>query len=186
MAKNPRGFKMPTVMKIMGRSSSITNAFVAAIIPVVPPSEIEVREALSVLNMSPESVSCIYCGARYTEWDHLRPLVVQRKPTGFISEIANLVPSCNSCNQSKGKREWREWINSSAPSSPRSRGIRDIPERMARLEAYESWRQPTRIDIRARVGDQRWEQHWQNCESVLAEMRRSQALADELRMQLAL
>src|SRR5205814_8291171 len=102
---------MPTVMKITGRSSSITNAFVGAIIPAVLPSEAEIREALAVRNMSPESVSCAYCGGRYTEWDHLRPLVIQRKPTGFISEIANLVPSYGTCNQSKGKREWREWID---------------------------------------------------------------------------
>jgi 5-methylcytosine-specific restriction endonuclease McrA len=109
MPKNPVGFRMPTAMSITGRSSSITNAFVNALIPIVFPSEAEVVEALSVLGMSPNDVRCIYCGDPYTEWDHLRPLVIDQKPTGFVSELANLVPGCGRCNQSKGKKPWREW-----------------------------------------------------------------------------
>src|SRR5687768_4986894 len=115
MPKNPIGFQMPTSMTITGRSSSITNAFVSAIIPVVFPTEAEVIEALAVLGMLPTDVRCAYCGDASSEWDHLRPLVVNQKPTGFISEIANLVPSCGKCNQSKGKKPWREWMCSSAP-----------------------------------------------------------------------
>ena len=38
-------FRMPTPMKITGRSSSITNAFINSIIPVVTPTEAEVKEA---------------------------------------------------------------------------------------------------------------------------------------------
>ncbi len=77
-------FKMPKPMKITGRSSSITNSFINSIIPVVLPTEELVKEALSILNLL-ENYQCSYCGAVATEWDHLRPLVVNKKPTGYIS-----------------------------------------------------------------------------------------------------
>ena len=63
---------MPNPVRIMGRSSSITNSFVNGIIPVVPPTAAQVDEALSVLGM--EEAVCAYCGGPFTEWDHLRPL----------------------------------------------------------------------------------------------------------------
>jgi hypothetical protein len=181
MPKNPIGFQMPTSMTITGRSSSITNAFVSAIIPVVFPTEAEVVEALAVLGMPPIDVRCAYCGDLSTEWDHLRPLVVNQKPTGFISELANLVPSCGKCNQSKGKKSWREWMLSSAPRSPRTRGILDLEARMMRLEAYEQWRQPKRLDFHSLVGEQLWTEYWDNWRELLARMKESQACAEKLK-----
>jgi HNH endonuclease len=185
MPKNPIGFQMPTSATITGRSSSITNAFVSAIIPVVFPTEVEVIEALKVLGMSRTDVRCAYCGDPSTEWDHLRPLVVAQKPTGFISEIANLVPSCGKCNQSKGKKDWREWMRSSAPRSPRMRGILDLEARMVRLEAYEQWRQPKRLNFQELVGDDLWIEYWSNWQEVLGQMKKSQACAEKLKAQMA-
>src|SRR5687767_102420 len=95
-------FRMPSVQTMMSRKSSITNAFVNSLIPVIEPSAAEIAEALTILGMTVEDVRCAYCGDVASEWDHLRPLVVGRRPTGFISEIGNLVPSCGKCNQSKG------------------------------------------------------------------------------------
>ncbi len=102
-------FKMPKPVKISGRSSSITNSFVNAIIPVIVPTEPEVAKALEILGMGDRPV-CSYCGDPFTEWDHLRPLIVDKKPTGYISEIHNLVPACGKCNQSKGNKHWRTWM----------------------------------------------------------------------------
>jgi len=68
-------FRMPTPMKITGRSSSITNAFINSIIPVVPPTAAEVEETLRVLGTDHENYYCAYCGDTASEWDHLRPLV---------------------------------------------------------------------------------------------------------------
>ena len=39
-------FRMPTPVKITGRTSSITNAFVNGIIPVIEPTEEEIESAL--------------------------------------------------------------------------------------------------------------------------------------------
>ena len=167
-------------MKITGRSSSITNAFINSIIPVVPPTAEEVKKALEILSMTPQSFQCAYCGGVASEWDHLRPLVKDKKPTGFISEIHNLVPSCGKCNQSKGNKEWKTWMLSNAKLSPTARGIKDIPERVKRLAAYESSKAPTQMDFAAIVGHDVWAQHQNNLELVQSIMRESQELATKI------
>ena len=153
---------MPTPVKITGRLSSITNAFINSIIPVVPPTEEQVAEALQVLGMTKESFQCAYCGNAASEWDHLRPLVKGKQPTGYISEIHNLVPSCGKCNQSKGNKDWRTWIRSAAPHSPTRRGISDLEERVKRLEAYDAHTAPTCMDFSSIVAQDAWVQHWKN------------------------
>lgn len=81
------------------------------------PTEDEVREALEVLGMSESTVCCAYCGGPRTEWDHLNPLVRDKRPTGYVSEIHNLVPACGKCNQSKGSSSWETWMFGPAPWS---------------------------------------------------------------------
>lgn len=174
-------FRMPTVMKISGRSSSITNAFINSIIPVVQPTKDDVKEALNILGMENDTFECAYCGDKATEWDHLRPLVLNQKPTGYISEIQNLIPACGKCNQSKGNKSWSQWINSDAPKSPKSRRIEKLQQRINRIEKYESWRTPSIIDFEAIVGTERWSKHWNNWETVLKTMNNSQVLANEIR-----
>lgn len=176
---------MPTPMKITGRSSSITNAFINSIIPVVPPSAEEVKQALEILGMNTETFQCAYCGSVASEWDHLRPLVKDKKPTGYISEIHNLVPSCGKCNQSKGNKEWKTWMRSDAKLSPKTRGIKDFPERIKRLEAYENFKAPTKMDFAAIVGPAVWERHQNNLEHLQSLMRESQALATKINTEVA-
>lgn len=178
-------FRMPTPMKITGRSSSITNAFINSIIPVVPPTSDEVKQALEILGMTTENFQCAYCGSVASEWDHLRPLVKGKKPTGFISEIHNLVPSCGKCNQSKGNKEWKAWVLSNAKLSPKTRGIKDIAERTKRLEAYENWGVPTQMNFEAIVGKDVWAQHQENLERVQSLMRESQELATKINTEIA-
>jgi hypothetical protein len=174
-------FAMPSVQTMVSRKSSITNAFVNSVIPAIPPTHNEIEEALKILGMQASDVHCAYCGNKATEWDHLRPLVVKRRPTGFITEIANLVPSCGKCNQSKGNKPWREWILSKAKLSPTGRGIMNVAERVARLEAYECWRLPTKVDLEGIVGREDWEGYWSLCEKVIEELRHCQQVADSLR-----
>lgn len=178
-------FRMPSVQTMKSRSSSITNAFVSAIIPVIPPTHEEVYEALSILGMKPSDVRCAYCGDKSSEWDHLRPLVSNRQPTGYISEIGNLVPACGKCNQSKGNKPWRDWMLSKAKQSPAGRGIADVLERIARLERYQNWRTPTKIDFKEIVGEQTWGEYWQMWKDLLIEMNKCQELADSIRVRVA-
>ena len=166
---------------MVSRKSSITNAFVNAVIPTIPPTTDEIDEALTILGMDPSNVRCAYCGERATEWDHLRPLVAKRRPTGFISEIGNLVPACGKCNQSKGGSDWRKWMVGKARLSPTGRGLPNIAERIANLERYERWRPATKIDLESIVGPDRWEHYWSLCEAVIDELRQCQEHADSLR-----
>ncbi len=173
-------FRMPTPMKITGRSSSITNSFINSIIPIVMPSGETVREALAILKMDIDTIECAYCGSTYTEWDHLRPLVMNQKPTGFISEIHNLVPSCGKCNQSKGNKAWDAWIVSEAPLSPKTKGVADLDARIETLRNYENWGTPTRVNFEEIVGAEKWRQHWDNWQQVIDTMKNAQLLANEI------
>ena len=179
-------FQMPSVQTMVSRKSSITNAFVSAIIPVVPPTHHEIEEALRILGSEPENARCAFCGDKASEWDHLRPLVLQRRPTGYISEIANLVPACGKCNQSKGNKSWRTWIVSAARHSPTGRGLKGVADRAARLEAYEAWRKPTRMDFEAVLGKEEWESYWKLCENVIDELRKCQQVADAIRVKIGI
>ena len=178
-------FVMPKQVSITARSSSITNSFVNGIIPCVSPTEEEVAAALSVLGMDEHSVACAYCGDPFTEWDHLNPLVKDKRPTGYVSEIHNLVPSCGKCNQSKGNKPWFEWMVSNADKSPRTRGIPDLRERVERLMEYERLFKPIKLDFESIVGSEKWNEHWNNCETLHGMMREYQVLSDEIKQIIA-
>ncbi|MDD3240230.1 MAG: hypothetical protein PHW47_09150 [Lachnospira sp.] len=60
-------FRMPTPVKIVGRISSITNAFVNGIIPVIEPTDADIEKTLTVLGMNKSNIVCAYCGDTYTE-----------------------------------------------------------------------------------------------------------------------
>jgi hypothetical protein len=175
-----RFFRMPQPVKITGRTSSITNSFINSLIPVVVPTNEEVRKALDILGMT-EHVVCAYCGDTWTEWDHLRPLVIDKQPTGYISEIHNLVPACGKCNQSKGNRYWRDWMFGPAVLSPLTRGIADADHRAERILAYEEWLPPTRLDFKALVGQELWATHWDNYARIVELMRDAQTTASAIR-----
>src|SRR3954467_10644977 len=103
LMKRKRYCQLPTLVTITGRSSSITNAFFNSIIPAVQPAEEEELEALGVLQLDPQDIRCAYCGDRATEWDHLRSIINNQEPTGYITEIANLVLLVGSATNPKAR-----------------------------------------------------------------------------------
>jgi hypothetical protein len=135
--------------------------------------------------MDRASFRCSYCGDAASEWDHLRPLVKDQKPTGYISEIQNLVPACGKCNQSKGNKEWRSWIRSDAPKSPKARGIRQLDRYIEKLDQYSQWMTPTKVDFEQLVGEEMWAQHWALWKETLDAMRRADAHARGIREKVA-
>lgn len=177
-------FRMPTPVKITGRTSSITNAFVNGIIPVIEPTDDEIDDALKTLGMTRETICCAYCGDTYTEWDHFRPLIVSKRPTGYISEIHNLVPACGKCNQSKGNKEWKKWMYSDAVLSPKVRNIKDIDERCQRLAEYEKKYRPIKLDFEETVGKGLWEKHWENHKTLIQLMKICQETSDEIKAEI--
>ena len=134
-----------------------------------------------ILALDPNDLRCSYCGQDYNTWDHLRPLVTDKRPTGFITEIANLVPACNPCNSSKGGSYWKDWMFGKATGSPATRRILDIEARAARLHAYENWRQPIRLDFAVILGEVSWNDYWSLCDRAIADLRAAQDVANQLK-----
>lgn len=174
-------FKAPKPMKITERTSTVTNSFVNSIIPSIEPTEQEIEECLKILELDPNNLCCAYCGDKATEWDHFRPLVKDKKPTGYISEIRNLVPACGKCNQSKGNKYWKDWIESDAKLSPKTRQVKDLNRKIGGLRRYEGWGSVLPLDFEEIVGEELWNLHWHNCEKLHKEMKICQIQADEIK-----
>ncbi|WP_240635889.1 hypothetical protein [Caldimonas tepidiphila] len=68
-----------------------------------------------------------------------------------------------------------------AVHSPNRRGISDLMERVARLEAFERWRTPTRIDYPVIATAERWAKHQNYLSLVLAILAEAEVHAKELR-----
>ena len=178
-------FNMPNPVTIMGRSSSITNSFVNGIIPVIEPTEDEIHDALTILEQNEDDVRCVYCGDKKTEWDHLYPLIVNKKHTGYITEIANLVPACGKCNQSKGNSNWKEWMLSNAEKSPKTRGIKDLDRRIEIIENYDKYFQKRIINLEELAGKELWEKYQRAYDSIIFNMESAQKIMDEIKKRIS-
>ena len=73
-------------------------------------------------------------------------------------------------------------LSTTARHSPTARGKLDVAKRIARLEEYERWRPPKRIeDFEPIVGKEAWTAYWVAWEKINADLRECQKVADELR-----
>jgi hypothetical protein len=174
--------KLRVPLKITSRTSSITNSFVQAIIPTVSYSEEQRAEALAKLGMTIENLSCVYCGSPTTDWDHLRPLVRNSRPTGYISEIKNLVPSCGPCNQSKGAADWKAWMTGKARGSPTTRGVGNVVDRVSCIEKFVSWGNISPMQFEDMVPREMWRDYWDQLSAVTNAMRAAQEKATLVRL----
>jgi hypothetical protein len=176
-------FKAPGKrVKLTGRTSTLRGLFIVTLTPYIEPTDDEVDEALSILKMDRGRVTCAYCGGRKSEWDHFRPVVRDLAPTGYITEIANLVPACGKCNQSKSGSDWKKWILGGAAQSPsRTLDQASLDGKVTCLEAFERWREPTKIDYAAILGADRWKQHMNHLKNVLAILEAAEKEALHLR-----
>ena len=175
-------FRKP--LKITSRTSSITNAFVQAIIPSAEPSAAEEAEALSILGMTLKTRRCVYCGDPATDWDHLRSYVRKKEPSGYVNDIRNIVPSCGPCNQSKSGTEWKAWMQGLAPGSPKTRGIENLDQRIRLIEKFEAWGNVEPLPIRECVGEEEWRSYWERCDTINAQLREAQVQADRIKNKL--
>lgn len=176
-----KAFQMPKSLKIPGRITTITNVFVSNIIPSINPKSFEIKKVLAILEQNYNDVRCAYCGDKATEWDHFRPLVKDGRPTGYISEIRNLVPACGKCNQSKINNDWYKWMTGNAPKSPQKRGVKNLKTFIERLKKYEKWSKVKKIDIDKIVGRQALNRYWNNISKIKRIMRESQEMSEKIK-----
>ncbi|GEM_PF-1824794 len=174
-------FKLPNAVSIKGRTSSITNSFINGIIPVIHPTENEIDEVLNIFNLKKDRIECVYCGDKSTEWDHLQPLIKNKKFTGFITEIQNLVPACGKCNQSKGNKNWFDWMFGDAKQSPFTRKISTINERAKRIRNFENWKRTTNIDFKEIVGTEKWDEYQLLYDKIIESIEKCQVISTEIK-----
>ena len=105
MSMTTHKLKYPKDTTITGRSSTIRGSFIKAIIPIVSPTEKQTANCLKRLGQNKKELFCCYCGDKATEWDHFRSIVSKKGPSGYITDVFNLVPSCGKCNQSKSGKK---------------------------------------------------------------------------------
>lgn len=116
-----------------------------------------------------------------TEWDHLHPLIINKNHTGYITEIANLVPACGKCNQSKGNSDWKQWMLSNSEKSPKTRGIPDLDNRIQIIEKYDNYFQKKIINLEEIAGKELWEKYQRTYDSIIFNMESAQKIMDEIK-----
>lgn len=168
-------------LKITSRISSVTNGFVQSIIPHTEPCSITEGRVLAALGIDPDAKTCVYCGAPARHWDHLNPLVRNKRPSGFLNVAENRVPACDECNTSKSGGSWKRWMTGSAKGSPASRGVDDLDRRVANLEAFEQAFGVAAEDLEAIVGVELWDDYWRMRQEIEERMFEAQSLADRIR-----
>ena len=171
-------------LKITSRSSSITNAFVQSIIPFDPPSQADKAEVLAFFSQTSGEMTCVYCGNSASDWDHLLPLVRNKRPTGFFSGKGNVVPACGRCNQSKSGQDWERWMRGASANSPKSRGVKDLEERVAAITRYAKSYPQSAENLEGLVDPGLWSAYWTKLEELHVSLRTAQSLADEISFQI--
>lgn len=175
-----RKYKMPTKSNLKGRSSTISNAYAISITPYIIPTDAEIALSYDLLQI--QDGQCAYCLGEGTGKDHLKPLVRNGMPTGYITSIKNLVPCCSSCNSSKGAKEFREWyLNDKNVKRLKSKGLDDekIQERYNIITKYEEQIE-TPLNYESLVGNALWEEYKVRRKSLIQKLNEEQAFCDKL------
>ncbi|CYU87155.1 TPA: HNH endonuclease [Streptococcus suis] len=95
-------FKMPKKTTINSRITTVRNSAFNGILPIEKPDSDDIKFIEMLLKTKNGRFLCGYCGkTEATETDHINPLIIAGKPSGYIHEISNLIPVCGSCNSIK-------------------------------------------------------------------------------------
>ena len=175
-------FKLPTKSDLKGRTSTIDNAFVIAITPRINPGEKDLKDYYADLGI--EEGKCAYCliGEGNCR-DHLKPLVIQGMPTGYITDIHNIVPCCQRCNSSKGSKSFKEWYMSEKNVARlRLLGLSDktIKSRYKTICSFEG-KIPEPLDYEKIVGKSLWEEYIKRKKEFHDALKDNQEFCDRLK-----
>ena len=174
------GFKIPTKSNLKSRSSTIDNAFVISITPWKKPTDAEFQEMLSKLELDEQQ--CGYCLSGSSSADHFFPLVANKNPTGYITEISNLVPCCGSCNSSKGGKHWKSWyLSIETHDRLINSGVTEekYKQRLKILESYEKIER-TKLNYEKIVGKEKWQEYLNRKQKMNDLLKEDQSFCDEL------
>ena len=171
---------MPTKSNLKGRSSTISNAYAISVTPYIVPTDKEVEISYAALRI--QEGQCAYCLGEGTGKDHLKPLVRNGMPTGYITSIENLVPCCSACNSSKGAKEFRQWyLSPENIERLKLKGLDDkkIQERYDILSKYED-QIGLPLDYEKLVGKELWEEYKIRRKALIEKLNEEQTFCDKL------
>ncbi len=185
------GIKLPARMKIDSLKTSIRRAFINTIVPEVRPTAAEEaawRVQLGIAPLAVDSIGCMYCGQPATQFDHFRNLTAtDGRPTGYITDIYNLVPCCSTCNSSKAGTRWKTWMTGNAANAPNKRlSATELADRVAVLDRFEVWSTPlaTQLDVLALVGVTEWQQYEADVAAVVVLLQAARQRSDRFHLRL--
>ncbi len=132
----------PATDKIESRSSTVARAMASSLMPRLK-ATVEERRAIVQLSLKEKEIpdvikklQCVYCGAQATHLDHLFPFITNKKPTGYFTEPANLVPCCDQCNQKKGAKSWYDYMKDLIDNEKDNNKKKELEERRTNLNLY--------------------------------------------------
>ena len=173
-------FKLTTKANLKGRSSTISNAFAISITPYIYPTSEEITDFYDLLAI--EEGQCAYCLGDANAMDHIKPLVTDGLPTGYITDIHNLVPCCSACNSAKGKKDFSEWyLSKNNVDRLHKKGLSNdkIQERFSVIKNYIS-RIGVPLNYQEILGDDLWNEYLSRRKNLIAALRENQEFCDKL------
>ena len=100
--------------------------------------------------------------------DHLHPLIIDRKPTGYGTEPANLVPCCSNCNQPKGNMDWKTYMKKLIQDCETKEEKEAIKKRIDNIEAFQKAMLPKKVMLSDEMM-KRWTEILDNFDTSLKE-----------------
>lgn len=174
-------FKMPACQNLKDRISTINNAYATGITPYIrPDNENEIDQYYKELGVKKNQ--CAYCLGEGNGMDHLKPLVKNGMPSGYITDIHNLVPCCSRCNSSKGSKSFEDWyLSDKNIKRLKKLGLDDnkINERYKKICDFED-KIPGPIDYEKIVGKDKWEEYKSRKKKLVKQLEEEQKFLDDL------
>jgi hypothetical protein len=161
------GFKYPAADQIGGRTSTICRSMACTLLNRDACSPREEQIWVSFF----KDKTCAYCGKPASHLDHLFPLIDDRKPTGYGTEAANLVPCCTDCNQPKGNSHWEEFMRSDRchhiGDSFTDDPVHAMENRIENIKRFQAAMPPRKVDINSEILD-KWTSMLTEFDTMLA------------------
>ncbi len=180
-----RKFRMPGKSNLKNRSSTINNAFAIAITPYLPPSSDNLDWYYDELGINPDQ--CGYCLQESNSVDHIRPLVRKGLPTGYITNIYNLIPCCSTCNSKKGAKDFQEWYcGNDNIARLHTLGLSDeqIQERFSIICRFIEKHMPEPLDYEQILGKDSWDEYKRRKDRIIEQLVDNQRFCDELKQRI--
>lgn len=174
-------FRMPSKSNLRGRTSTITNAFAISITPYIRPNSKLLDEYYKSLRIKPGI--CAYCLQNGNSSDHFHSLVKDKKPTGYITEISNLIPCCSACNSSKGSKEFNDWYLSDKNIKRLHKlGLTDekIRERYSIINNHVKKYHKEPLNYEEILGKELWKEYENRRKKLLQSLKDNQDFCDNL------